>query len=100
MCVAYERSAPKYGISVEKGTDRVPDDGRYHVIVDGVIVLSTAVETLALLEMDEIKARRQAPGRELLMRERLAKDVAAFRQDTYIAKEGRDRAKGGRFIGR
>jgi hypothetical protein len=49
--MAYVRAADKYGLSVEKGTDRVPDDGKYHLLVDGEIVLSTTVEALALAEM-------------------------------------------------
>src|SRR5215467_6174652 len=73
--MAYVHAALKYGLSVEKGTDRVPDDGRYHVLVDGEIVLSTPVEALALAEMEETKAARQAQGREMLQREMAALDV-------------------------
>jgi hypothetical protein len=98
--MAYVRAALKYGLSVEKGTDRVPDDGRYHFLVDGEIVLSTTVEALALAEMEEVKAARQAPGRELLKRERAASDVHAFRAASYTEKQGRDQKKGGRGIGR
>lgn len=98
--MAYVRAALKYGLSVEKGTDRVPDDGRYHFLVDGEIVLSTTVEALALVEMEEVKATRQAPGRELLQRERAALDVHTFRAANYTEKQGRDQKKGGRGIGR
>ena len=66
--MAYVREALKYGLSVEKGADRVPDDGRYHFFVDGEIVLSTTVEALALAEMEEVKAARQGESRELLRR--------------------------------
>jgi hypothetical protein len=98
--MAYVRAAPKYGLSVEKGTDGVPDDGKYHFLVDGEIVLSTTVEALALAEMEELKAARQAPGRELLQRERAALDVRAFRAANYTEKQSRDQRKGGRGIGR
>ena len=98
--MAYVRAALKYGLSVEKGTDRVPDDGRYHFLVDGEIVLSTTVEALALAEMEEAKAARQAPGRELLQRERAALDVAVFRAGNWAEKQSRDQKKGGRGIGR
>lgn len=90
----------KYGISVEKGTERVPDDGKYHVLVDGEIVLSTSVEALALAEMEEVKAARQAEGRELLRREIASMDVHAFRASNYAEKQGRDHKKGGRGVGR
>jgi hypothetical protein len=90
----------KYGLSVEKGTDRVPDDGRYHLLVDSEIVLSTPVEALALAELEEAKAGRQAQGRELLKREMAASDIKAFRASNYEEKLGRDRKKGGRGVGR
>jgi len=96
----YVRATMKYGLSVEKGTDRVPDDGRYHFLVDGEIVLSTPVEALALAEMEEAKAARQAQGRELLRREMAAFDVRAFRAANYAEKQSRDQGKGGRGIGR
>jgi hypothetical protein len=98
--MAYVRAALKYGLSVEKGTDRVPDDGKYHFLVDDEIVLSTTVEALALAEMEEVKAERQARGRELLRREREALDVSAFRAANYAEKQSRDQKKGGRGIGR
>lgn len=98
--MAYVRAAMKYGLSVEKGTDRVPNDGMYYVLVDGEIVLSTPVEALALAEMEEVKAARQAQGRELLQREMAAFDVRAFRAANYAEKQGRDQRRGGRGIGR
>jgi hypothetical protein len=98
--MTYVRAALKYGLSVEKGTDRVPDDGKYHFLVDGEIVLSTTVEALALAEMEEVKSARQAPGRELLQRERAALDVRTFRAANYAEKQGREQRKGGRGIGR
>jgi hypothetical protein len=98
--MAYVRAELKYGLSVEKGTDRVPDDGQYHFLVDGEVALSTPVEALALAEMEEAKAARQARGRELLQREMAASDVHAFRAANYAEKQGRDQRKGGRGIGR
>jgi hypothetical protein len=98
--MTYVRAAPKYGLSLEKGTDGVPDDGRYHLLVDGEIVLSTTVEALALAEMEEVKAARQAEGRKLLQREILASDVSAFRSTNWAQKQSRDRRKGGRGVGR
>lgn len=98
--MAYVRTAPKYGLSVEKDTDRVPDDGQYHLLADGEIILSTPVEALALAEMDEAKASRQAKGRELLQRERAAFDVRAFRAGNYAEKQTREQRKGGRGVGR
>jgi hypothetical protein len=96
----YVRAELKYGLSVEKGTDRVPSDGQYHLLVDGEIVLSTSVEALALVEMEEVKAARQAKGRETLRREMAAFDVRAFQAEGHAEKERRDQRKGGRGVGR
>jgi len=96
----YVHAELKYGLSVEKGTHRVPMDGRYHLLVDGEIALSTPVEALALVEMEEIKAARQAKGREMLRREMAAFDARAFQAASHAEKERRDQRKGGRGIGR
>ena len=93
--MAYVRAELKYGLSVERRTDRVPDDGMYHLLVDGEDVLSTPVEALALAEMEEVKIARQAQGREMA-----ALDVHAFRAANYAEKQGRDQRKGGRGVGR
>jgi hypothetical protein len=53
----------KYGVSVQKGTSAVPDDGRYHVVVDGNIVLSTRVKSAAIAERVEIIEQRREPSR-------------------------------------
>jgi hypothetical protein len=98
--MSYVHAAAKYGLSVEMGSDRVPDDGQYHFLVDGEIVLSTKVEALALAEMEEVKATRQAQGREALQRERASYDVHAFRAGSFGEKQSRDQKKGGRGIGR
>jgi hypothetical protein len=96
----YVRAELKYGLSVEQGTDRVPADGQYHLLVDGEIVLSTPVEALALVEMEEVKTARQAEGRELLRREMAAFDARAFQAASYAEKQSRDRKKGGRDTSR
>ena len=61
--------------------------------MDGEIVLSTPFEGLAVAEMEELKAARQAPGRELLRREMAVSDVRAFRVDSYAAKQSRDQKR-------
>lgn len=96
----YVRAELKYGLSVEKGTDRVPRDGRYHLLIDDEIVLSTPVEALALAELEEAKAARQAKGREMLKREMAASDARAFQAASFAEKQRRDQRKGGRGIGR
>jgi hypothetical protein len=85
---------------VQQGTEAAPDDGRYYLVVDDEIVLSTGVEALALAEFEERRAERQADGRAYLRQERAAGDVRAFRAGNFAEKSSRDRAKGGRGVGR
>ena len=36
------------GISIEQGTSSVPNDGRFHVVVDGIFVFSSKTKSAAL----------------------------------------------------
>lgn len=88
------------GLSVERGTKDVPADGRYHVVADGEIVLSTKVEAAALAEYEDLKSNRQSEGQKRLQRESEAADVRAHQRDAWAAKATRDGRKGGRGVGR
>lgn len=96
----WTKSDPKHGVAIHRGTDEVPADGRYHVIVDGKIVLSTRVEAAALIEYEERREERKPGGREQLQREREAADLRSHRSESWAAKSTRDARKGGRGIGR
>ena len=70
----YEKRHHKYSLSIEQGTTGVPDDGQYHVVVSGQIILSTRVFDLAKIIYDEQREQlRIAAGdpdpREILRRE-------------------------------
>lgn len=78
----------------------MPDDGRYHVFVDGEIVLSTRVEALAIAEFEEMVEQRRARRTELLRRELGDADFRAMRSASWAEKSGRDSRKGGRGVGR
>lgn len=88
------------GVAIHRGTEDVPRDGRYHVIVDGEIIFSTRVETAALIEYEERREERKSRGQEQLRREREAADIRAHRSDSWSSKSSRDQRKGGRGIGR
>jgi hypothetical protein len=92
----WQKADSKYGVSIEKGTSGVPDDGKYHVVVDGEIVLSTRVEAAAIAEFEEVREQRRASQRKLLREER---GNAAFRLmmiESRAEKFRRDSRKGGR----
>lgn len=87
-------------ISVEKGTAKVPDDGRFHVLVDNEIVLSTRVEAAALAEFEDVKARRDAERSK--KREQLRGETAyrLMRGESWAQKSSRDIKRGRQGPGR
>lgn len=89
-------SDQRYGVSVQRGTPDVPDDGRYHVVVDGEIVLSTRVEAAALAEYHDIKDQRQAPRKKRLQEEKAEAAYQSMREAFWNKKVTRDARKGGR----
>jgi hypothetical protein len=96
----WEKVDDKHGVSIQRGTSAVPDDGRYHVVLDGEIVLSTNVEAYAIAEFDEIREQRRAPGRKLLREELGDAAFRSMRSAGWAEKNHRDSRKGGRGVGR
>jgi hypothetical protein len=99
MC---EKKHPRYPLSIEQGTAAVPDDGQYHVLVNGKIVLSTRVFDYAKIIYEEQKEElREAAGdpdpREVLRRENAGRDARALRADGIAARVKKDQGgPGGR----
>lgn len=96
---AWEKSDPKYGVAVKRGTPDVPTDGRYHVMVDGEIVYSTTVEASALIEYAERRADRMSAGRKTLRAEASYRDAQDFRNEVLSEKAARKAKQGGRGKG-
>ncbi|WP_131820952.1 hypothetical protein [Mycobacterium intracellulare] len=92
----WERVDRKFGVSIERGTSAVPDDDRYHVVVDGEIVLSTRVEALAIAEFEEIREQRRAPGMKRLREERGEAAYHSMKNAMWDRKATRAARKGGR----
>jgi hypothetical protein len=100
----YEKRHPRYPLSIEQGTATVPDDGQYHVVVNGQIVLSTRVFDLAKITFDEQKeelriARGDPDPREILRKESASRDVGSLRAHSaalQAKKTSRRGGKGGR----
>ena len=46
----YRQAVPRIGLSIERGTDAVPDDGEYHVLLEGQHVFASQSEKEALAE--------------------------------------------------
>lgn len=84
------------GISIERGTARVPDDNRYHVIVDNEIVYSTKVLAAAEVYYEEQREARSEQARARLAAERAHYDMQAVRSDAFARRAANARKKGGR----
>lgn len=92
----WQKVDARYGLSVERGTTGVPDDGRYHVVVDGEIVFSTKVEAAAVAEFDDLREQRRAPMKKRLQEEKAEAAYQAMRESFWDKKMTRDARKGGR----
>jgi hypothetical protein len=91
----WEKADSKYGVSIQKGTSFVPDDRRYHVVVDGEIVLSTRVEAAAIAEFEEVREQRRAPHDRLLHEEQGDAAYRQMRSASWAEKGKRDSRRGG-----
>lgn len=92
----YKKSKPKLGVSLEKETANVPSDGRYHLVIDGSIVFSTAVLTAAEIEYSEYVERRSQASREILSKEQDHYSMQAVRSDSFTRRSANAAKRGGR----
>lgn len=98
----YEKRHPKYSLSIEQGTCAVPADDQYHVVVNGVITLSTRVFDLAKITYEEQREElRTAAGdpdpREILRKETAGRDASKLRAEGVAYRFRKDRGgPGGR----
>jgi hypothetical protein len=90
---------PKYPISLEEGTDSVPDDGKFHVIVNGKIVLSTSVFDYAKIIYDEkreeFRIERGDPDpKKIIQAEEAKRNMRAMRGDAVAGRTRRNQGSG------
>lgn len=102
----FKQEVPSVGLSLEQGTSAVPADGRYHLILDGTIIFSTASEKEALKayrekreELFEERGRPEAPKptvEERLEREKRHRDIQALRAESFERRTKHARKRGGK----
>jgi hypothetical protein len=95
----YIKKHPKYSISIEEGTGSVPDDGQFHVVVDGDIVLSTRVLDYARIIYDErreeIRVSRGDPDpKKIIQAEEAKRNMRAMRGDAVADRARRNQGGG------
>lgn len=101
----FKQSIPRIGLSMESGTEAAPEDGQYHLILQGRVVFSSASEKEAKVEYERRKrellgnAPSQRPPSnvaEALRREIAAREATAFLGQSARQKRARAFKRGGR----
>lgn len=103
----YRQAFPALGLSIEQGTENVPDDGRYHLLVHGETMNHFPNEAAALRGYEEARRRliketgwvpsSPAPKRdEILARLRAEMDLRAVQADASRSKKAKATKKGGK----
>ena len=95
----YKRELPEVGLSIERATENVPNDGRFYLVWRGKIIGDFSTEKLALQRYKEIlaevgfqpkesKGERITPSQESL-------DQYFYAKEIYWAESHKFREKGG-----
>jgi len=93
------------GLSVEKGTSSVPNDGRFHVVVDGNVVFSSKAKSTALTRYRGLRAellqkagieQTQPDPEETRRRERQFYDFQAVMTESMRQRTINAKRKGGK----
>jgi hypothetical protein len=103
----YRQQVPELGLSIEMGTDAVPDDGRYYVLLNGEIIYSSLNERQASRAYTDKKNQlfeqiggKPEPKRltpeQRLEKERANRDIQAMRMESFDRRASGARKKGGR----
>jgi len=84
---------------LEQGTQAVPDDGNFHVIVDGEIILSTPVFEYAKIvyeeKREEIRVNQGDPDPlEVIRAEEAGRNMGAMRREAVTDRARRNRGGG------
>jgi hypothetical protein len=90
------KSKPKLGLSIEIGTSEIPNDGRYHVLVEGVVVYSTKVLAAAEAEFDDLVLQKTSSSRSQLAREQVHFALQAIQSESAFQRAARAKKTGGK----
>lgn len=102
MAEPYVRRVRYLGISLERGTPDVPDDGKYYLLLNGEIQHATAslgiAEARFEILQEEVKAANPhlRNPRELLAKESAFTDIMAVKGEAKQRRTTQEQAKGGK----
>jgi hypothetical protein len=51
----FKQQVPRVRLSIEQGTRSVPDDGRFHILIDSEIVFSSKTRSVALARYRQLR---------------------------------------------
>ena len=87
------QGVPALGLSVERGTGEVPDDGCFHVTLNGAVIFSSVSEKNALREYRGIRDRLLPPttGDSFNVREALGREAAEMEARRFLADSSRSK---------
>jgi hypothetical protein len=103
--VAFRQSVPSLGLSVERGTEAVPADGAYYVVLDGEILFRFLSKVRALAEYRSrrqelsgglTKSSREIDREAVVKRIRAEMDFRALHSEAARSKATKARRKGGK----
>jgi hypothetical protein len=104
--MTFKQAVPSVGLHIEQGTEAVPNDGAFYVLLQGEIVFQSKTKNRALAEYRRIRDDLLAdhPGQKLspdevraaLARERSSMEVAGMLAASSRNKRAKATAKGGR----
>jgi hypothetical protein len=93
------QGVPELGISLEQGTERVPDDGRYYVLVGAVVVFCSTSKSKALTEYrkhrDPLLEEKGHSKSQTAPPELLRRRLAEFEADRFLAASYGERKRKG-----
>jgi len=103
----YRQHVPELGLSIEMGTDAVPDDGLYYVLHKGEVIYSSPNEKRASRYYMEKKKQlfrerggqpepRRLTPEQRLEKERAYRDIQAMRVESFERRATNARKRGGR----
>ena len=98
----YRQAVPALHLSLERGTEDVPDDGRFHVVRDGAVLYSSESQRDALRHYRDLRDRLLPPTesgvdvKRIMEREVAEQEANRFLADSRRAKRARALKKGGK----
>lgn len=94
--MTFRQAVERIGLSIERGTEAVPNDGRFHVLLNGQIVYTTSSKARALTDyrkrrdalLTEVELEPQIRDpREALRRERAEEELRAIRSSGKVREK-------------